>query len=474
MVQTELNKRPHILSTASLWLTNPHFLLVSGVLVRLVVFVFLSPQNNDDHADVISFIVDHFRLPLSNELNQAYHPPLYYILASAVFWIFGSFKIVEILSLVLSIATLVVIYRIIFCTPLIDKAAGLYSFSLACFLPQFIMFSLYVSNDTLAIFIGSLVALTTYRFIEQNSWKYLLQLATLLGLGLLTKATFLAFAPILLVLVVVMGVSGQRSLTAGIARAFILLSITAVLGGYKYVDNYQHFGKPFINNLDFGAEWVAPQKASFRGVQSYIDINLLHLLASPIIDLGAPASISQSDGRGSYPLLMFGTFWYQHIPESNFSGNRRSPLKYLGSAIYLVAIIPTLIFLVGLCTFIIRIPKYLLQFGFESDDSKRLLWEFVMISMLIANFALLVAVIYKYHVWGVMQSRLLFPSIVGGLIAFGNGVTFANESRFLAIILKNSMLVLVALFFVYLSSEIGIQILIKLEPALKALLTNII
>ncbi len=105
----------------------------------------------------------------------------------------GSLKIVQILSLGLSIASLIVIYQIVFETPLIQaKTARLYSFALICFLPQFIMFTLYVSNDTLAIFMGCLTVLQTYRFIQLHDWKQTLLLAVVLGLGLLTKATFLA------------------------------------------------------------------------------------------------------------------------------------------------------------------------------------------------------------------------------------------------------------------------------------------
>jgi 4-amino-4-deoxy-L-arabinose transferase-like glycosyltransferase len=461
------DKRQRLSGAIDRWLTNPRFLFVGGILLRLVIFDFLHPQNSDPHADVVQFIVDHCRLPLSNEVDQAYHPPLYYVLAAFVLWIFGSIKIVQVLSLVFSIATLVVIYRIIFCTPLIDGPARIYSFALACFLPQFIMFSLYVSNDSLAIFIGSLLALTTYRLIEEETgWTQLLRLAALLGLGLLTKATFLAFAPIFLILVFVVGVSSQRSLAAGIVRAFILLSIAGVVGGYKYVNNYKHFRDPFINNIDLG-DFAAEQQKSFRGVQSYTDVNLLRLVASPTLD-DAPYEISRPDGRGSYPLLMYGTFWYQHIPESSFIGNKHSPFKYLGSVIYLVAVIPTLIFLVGFCTVIIGVPKFLLQFDLKRDETKRLLWQVVMLSSLIGNFALLIVVVSKYHVWSVMEARLLFPSIVGGLVAFSNGVTIANEFRIFDRILKSAMLMLVALFLLYLSSEVGICILTELEPKLKA------
>src|SRR5262249_13817120 len=147
------------------------------------------------------------------------------------------------------------------------------------------------------------------------------------------------------------------------------------------------------------------------------------------------------------------------IPESNFTGNLYSPFKYLGSVIYLVAVIPTLIFVLGFCALVIRVPKFLLQFDLERDETRRLLWQYVMMSVLIANFVLLVGLVFKYHVWSIMQSRLLFPSIVGGLVAFANGITITNGFRPLGSILKSAMLMLMALFFLYFSSEVGIRIL---------------
>src|SRR5260370_36939817 len=102
----------------------------------------------------------------------------------------GSLKIVQILSLGLSIASLIVIYQIVFETPLIQaKTARLYSFALICFLPQFIMFTLYVSNPTMAISRGCLTVLQTYRFIQCHDSKQPLLLPAVLVLHVMTTAT---------------------------------------------------------------------------------------------------------------------------------------------------------------------------------------------------------------------------------------------------------------------------------------------
>jgi 4-amino-4-deoxy-L-arabinose transferase-like glycosyltransferase len=386
----------------------------------------------------------------------------------------GSLKIVQILSLGLSIASLIVIYQIVFETPLIQaKTARLYSFALICFLPQFIMFTLYVSNDTLAIFMGCLTVLQTYRFIQLHDWKQTLLLAVVLGLGLLTKATFLAFLAVLFGLMLFMGTRMGRPLAKAVGMAFAFFAVAGVLGSYKYVDNYQRFRDPFMNTLDSAAPWVVSQKESYMGLCSYLDINLLHLLASPTVDPGALPSVSQSDGRGSYPLLMYGTFWYQHIYESiNFTGNRHRPFNYLGSVIYMIAVVPTAVFIVGLGAIASRFPKFIAQFDYRKDDDRHLLWKYVIVCFFIANLALLLGTVFKYHVWSIMQSRLLFPSIVGALGAFGAGVSIVSRIRISAIILKSSMLLLVGLFWLYLSSEVGFQILGH-DPGVKAFLKSL-
>jgi len=69
-----------------------------------VVFFRLGPFGNDNHIQVIQYIYQHHALPLSTFANQAYHPPLYHLLAACLLP-FGV-KAVQALSLVFSLATL--------------------------------------------------------------------------------------------------------------------------------------------------------------------------------------------------------------------------------------------------------------------------------------------------------------------------------------------------------------------------------
>ena len=327
------------------WLEAPKTLLALGIFARILTFWFLNPQNNDNHFRVIEFLVENGRLPLYTEAFAAFHPPLYYLLAAPFLKVFGTEKAVQFLSLGLSIASLVILYILIYKYGLIrGRLSQLYSFLLVCFLPQFVMFSLYVSNDTLTIFLGALIVLQSRRFIQAARWKEGLLLAIFTGLGLLTKATFVVFVPILLALVVFISIQ-KESLAKTTWAATAFLAIVLSVGSYKFVDNYIRFHNPFVTPLDqndFHNEVMIEQMSHYKGLSSFLDFNVIRLIGSPttLYNHNPPGTYTVP----GYPVLFYATFYYQYIPESNFN----KPFGYLASLIYAAGILPTVVFLVGM------------------------------------------------------------------------------------------------------------------------------
>ena len=142
-----------------------------------MVFWFLDPLNNDvGHLDVIKYIVEHRALPAATASFESYQPPLYYLLAAPFYAASGNVKWVQLLSLVFSILTLLVIYRLLYCGQTSGRRAllplcvsdGLFSAAIR-------MFGLYVSNDTLAILIGAVIVLQVVRFVAAPTiWQAVL------------------------------------------------------------------------------------------------------------------------------------------------------------------------------------------------------------------------------------------------------------------------------------------------------------
>ncbi len=161
-------------------------LLALGIALRVAVFWFLDPLNNDTgHLDIIKFVVEHRALPAATASFESYQPPLYYLLAAPLYAASGNLKWVQVLSLLFSILTLLVLYRLLYVDKLLpEPRPRLYAFLMACFLPQFVLFGLYVSNDTLAIFLGAVIVLQVVRFVAGSTiWQAVL-LALLVSLGL--------------------------------------------------------------------------------------------------------------------------------------------------------------------------------------------------------------------------------------------------------------------------------------------------
>lgn len=442
-------------------LSSGRALLTAGIALRFLVFLFLAPLNNDTgHLDVIKYVVEHHALPsVTAALQMSFQPPLYYLLAAPLYRATGSAKGVQFLSLGLSILTLLVLYHLLYEKDLMGcEKARLYAFLLACFLPQFVLFSLYVSNDTLTIFFGALMILQVARFVATPNDSQVALLGLLLGVGLLTKATFLVFVPVFFVLVLF--VRFRKTVSPGrvALAALLFLVLSCGLGSYKFVRNYRELKNPFISDIDFNYRWKAQQQQSYRGAASFFDINLLNLLASPTVDPRKPPGTPLPATEGSYPLLLYGSFWYPLIQESNFAVSRPS-FNYLGSVIYVFALLPTAVFFIGLFLLVKRFVPFLTGSEQLGNEAQRLLVSYASVFCLLGNLALLVVLVLKSHTWSWMSGRLLFPSLWGLLVPFGVGMGGVTRRKAAASALKFAMVALVTCFALYFAGEIIYKIL---------------
>lgn len=238
-------------------------ILKAGIALRLLVFAFLGPSSPDNHYVVIRHIVDTGRLPESGRYVHSFHPPLYHILAVPLA-LLGEQKTVQVLSLLCSIATLWILKRLIsdrqlFPTPLAQNAA----LALAAFSPSLIVHSLYVSNDTLAFLLGAACFWALREAMTRLHWRSISVLGATVGLGLLTKGTFLSFVPVIPLCVVLvrrrLGISPSRA----VLYALCGLGLAGALGSYKFAENMVTHGRPIVHGLDQDLEWRAPSVPSF-------------------------------------------------------------------------------------------------------------------------------------------------------------------------------------------------------------------
>lgn len=426
-------------------------ILMAGLVLRTAVFVYLAPQNNDNHFAVIQAIYQTHQIPHSSQFNQAYHPPLYHLLAAPLLGLGGA-KTVQGLSLVFSLATLLVVFLLLRRLGWLDERLKPWCLALPAFHPQFIIYTLLISNDTLAILLGALIFDQAARCLERPTLARQAALALYLGLGLLTKFTFLAFAPAVALFLLLLNARAGLPPRARAARLAGLLLIAAAVGGYKFADNAVRYHNPFISNLDFPYEWIESQRPTWRGPATLLDVNVLKLAANPVI---SPVTAH------SWPLMLYGSFWYSYIPECSFRSNR-TPYRAVGSLIDLAALAPTILMLAGLCVWLRGLAR---GGGGEPDwpAEKRILGGTALL-VLAFNLVIVEQAGWKYDVWSVFQGRLFFPSYVPILFLLHEGLRWAGRWRGAALGARIALAGLFLLFFFYLGLEMRMNALSPVDP----------
>ncbi len=430
-------------------------ILIGGLLLRGLVYLFLDPGNNDPHHLIIDYILQHGVPPRSDYSCLSFHPPLYYLMAS----VFARFaeelvsnpvirgKIVQSFSLLLSIGNLFLIYLFVARTQLLTARGRVHALLLASVLPQFVIFGNFISNDSLSYLVGTICFVQAFRYIETPHRRNLVLLALALGAGLLTKGTFIAFVPVLVGVVAAGQMVQVRPAGARIAAVALFCSLLLVTGGYKFVENTIHMGRPIVHGLDMEPEWMHEQLGTYQGLGSILDVNVLKLVRDPFLD---------DQTRHSFPLLLYGTFWQPYILESNLVATREGFLTIFPRLIYVAGIPLTLLMLIGLGSRVARsLPLRDLLRAAGTGTTSRQQGTTTML-LLSFNLAIVVAAGVKYDVWSCFQGRLLFPSMIGLVLASGWGVeTIARRAPRLIPVLDGGLAVVYALLAAYLAVEIG-------------------
>ncbi len=434
-------------------------LFVAGLGLRVAVFLCLRPNNNDPHQEFIDFVVREGRLPIADEVLLGFQPPLYYLLAAP--WAYlGSPKFVQVLSLILSLGHLVLLRRWIERTSLLGTHRGrCHALALVAFLPQFVLFGLFVSNDALSFPLGTIVLILALSFLERPRLGSLALLALAQGLALLTKGTSIGNVPVLLAVLLASGI--QRRLPLGKLASEIALFglITALVGGYKFVENQIHFGTPVISNDELEQPWVEDQQGTYRGLSSWVDANVLALVRRPFQTREMRKHPEREPVLHSLPLLFYGTFWYSYIEESDFNATRAHPFHLIPRALYLVALPATALFFLGALVALWRLARVREWLRAEPRVFARRAGELVALGFLAANVALVLRWALKHDAWSFFQSRLFFGSFLAIALACAWGFE-ALERRFptLRILAGFAAFALYSLLAGYWMVELGAQL----------------
>jgi 4-amino-4-deoxy-L-arabinose transferase-like glycosyltransferase len=407
-------------------LAQRHFLLAAIIVAYLVIaslYALYTPawQVPDEpaHYNYIRFIAETRRLPIlqANDYDQAYldaikarhfppdlsidpiryesyQPPLYYLLATPIYWLTGGMLLpLRIFSIIMGALLLLLTYavaRVVF--PGRD-ALALGATAFVAFLPQHVAMMAGVNNDALAEAIIAAALLLLVRYVGTTDTgqkvrnRQLVILGVCIGLGLLTKGSAYILLP--LVAVAVFWRWWQARRARGLPREKLAGSMAAVfapallLGLPLWVRNMALYGlgdflgkrwhDTVVVNQPRTAEWLA--------------------------QMGLPALLR------AFVQTTFHSFWGQF----GWMG------VLMDERIYLVLGILSAAVGLGLITALPRVLR---------DDA------FVFVALLSLSFLLTFALYIWYNLTFVQhQGRYLFPALVPISCAFAAGLSHALRPR---------------------------------------------
>jgi Dolichyl-phosphate-mannose-protein mannosyltransferase len=419
-------------------------LLLVGIGLRILVFIVMNPENPDAHHEVLDYIVKNHKLPRTHELFLACHPPLYY-LTSLPFYVIGGLKMVEFYGLIISCVNLWLMTKLLRLT-IEDVIIRNLSFLLAAFLGTYLIYSLFVSNDTLSVLMGTWFFYNLVKYLKNQTQKNEIIFSLSTGLALLTKSTFIPFVPVALVIIFL--VRFREPFKKLIYSILISGAIIGFTGTYKFVENLKIQHKLIVHNLDI---FPFPSNANFyKGPQSWYNCNILTLIKDPNLS-------SRNPSIHSAPLLMYGTFWYKHqYFENNLTFGNYSGFRYIGSLFFIVGILPTLLIFMGLAMSIRQGLKLL--FSWKKTFATEIFWtnlfNAVCITLLLGSIATMFTGVLKYNDWAFMHTRLLVHVFYPIVLMLATGLSFVK--RYYSNLLKYAALNLTlfaALTFIYFSVE---------------------
>jgi tetratricopeptide (TPR) repeat protein len=306
------------------------------------------------HLNYIEYIQQRHALPFADEGWEMYQPPLFYLLAACLLSACrlsaqdpSAFFVFRLLGLAIGLGQLALTaecLRLLFPDRLRPQVAGL---TLAAFLPAPLYICHYITGDSLLMLLGTASVYVCLRVLRDDRpsprWYALLGLC--LGAALLTKIS--AVVPVGVVLLVLAGrlVVRRERLPAWAGSLGVTLAVTLLVSGWYYARVWARFGTPLVGN--FGS------LPAFRWWQDPGYGTLAYFFR-----FGRSLSEPFFSAFHGLPDGLYSTLWGDGLCAGSGTWANRPPWNYdLMAAGYLLALVPSLVIVVGLVRTVVQLVR---------------------------------------------------------------------------------------------------------------------
>ncbi len=276
---------------------------------------------------------------------------------------------------------------------------------MVCFLPELVIYSLQLSNDSLAIFLGFMAFYQATKLAADATTKNFLRMTVVLAIGLLTKGHFLIFGTFLFPFACLCYLRKQGGFSGNVLFFTATAVVVLAIGCSKYIQNTAHYGRAFICNADFDPPWLKFNQNTYKGLGSIFDINVVKLVRNPTFDESTVHSI---------PLVIYGTFWYQYFHDSNFQGDLLVRQKNIGRYMYIAGAFPAILLILGGSIGLRRL--YCRAVSGRLNFSNDVILRICAVGIFVATIGMMLHLLFKYDAWVMLVSRHVFPALIGGFV----------------------------------------------------------
>lgn len=359
--------------------------LVVGAALRIALFGATQPRiAYDNHIEVALYHATHGKLPEPDALWQAYQPPLYHLLGSAVYrlvagttiadhrWVaqqlqqrygleaaipfmaradadqtalpdqpelagpmrrhLAGLKAIQGISLVAGLATLLLVWatlRRVFPESAWAQWVGL---AVIALLPRHIYMCAMATNDSLGYVFITLAIYLLICYVQHPTWPTCLGWGLAAGLAIVSKGTGLVLLP---VGATVLGVElikqvvrrGRYGLL--VVQAMTMLVLAVGIGALHYTRLAVRYGNPFVSNADITPRRNMELQPPGRDNLRFVSLRPGQLWRRPFI---------HQDTVGSWPTAVYARMWFDYEPW--FTQWRHAPMKPFLSQCYALAAQP--------------------------------------------------------------------------------------------------------------------------------------
>ena len=415
---------------------------------------FLNRQANDNHEDVVSWIVDKNSIPEKNDCWSCYQPKLYYVVCAALVKLFnvtgdGSRTVVmQQVNVVISFFILLLFWKFI------DRQNWnarnkLLLFGLFAFNPCLAGINVQSTNDTPVIFLGMLAAYAAVSFFGEMKFRPAIVLILALVGGALTKASAIVmFGAISAVFIIAIWARPLNRIRMTIVKCFLVLmicflSIVPIAGGYYH--NYKNHGSLTLstwNNASppsFFQTTLAGRPGLQNMYQGFFTFRYFDMIRQPYIN---NEETNYPVHRTSLWSQLYGRTVFMHFdqwPPTWQSQDYR--ILFIGRVLIILGIIPLGLFLAGLIKGI---------FSFFKNIVRRRRSYFAIpenyLHLLVTLAFLASSIYYSYSIrdFSSMKSIYIFPGFLSFIKLLGDGFMLLKSKRIISGI--EGVLVVIILF----------------------------